>query len=407
MPRQQRKAACDPCRTSKLACDHEKPTCSRCRARNREGECVYRLAPFKKAKDSQANASLHASPARSRGAASDGNPARSASNGQDRSGPGLLPRHRLYPNPGYLGSSSHTALFGQLGGMGADEATGPHRAVSEAHISHGAQLVEQLCLSLDITACLSLVESWLKTGANLSLAAPFTQTCLLTVRALLTHDRGLSTDAMLVARDLFTHSCRALELARDTTADAFSAQFSQDRVRWETLCLFLVAVSRATMSTRCSYESISSEQQQRHVRRLAMHFADRCLEMCLSLDCLNDLQLVLLYENFILHTLVDGDQSKTPSPRASERCAELTCCCRLRLLAETRRPLQLLVCTRIPSRHRGARSLAPLSSKHPASCVWALLLCRQERVDFSGAPPEDPRKLLSFPPAGFRCLFLE
>ena len=41
-----------------------------------------------------------------------------------------------------------------------------------------------------------------------------------------------------------------------------------------------------------------------------MHLSDRCLEMCLSLDCLNDMQLLLQYENWIIHTFLDGDQSK-------------------------------------------------------------------------------------------------
>jgi hypothetical protein len=41
-----------------------------------------------------------------------------------------------------------------------------------------------------------------------------------------------------------------------------------------------------------------------------MSFSDRCLELSISLDCLNDLQLVLQYENFISHSNVDGDESK-------------------------------------------------------------------------------------------------
>ncbi|KAF4900256.1 hypothetical protein CGCF415_v010169 [Colletotrichum fructicola] len=40
-----------------------------------------------------------------------------------------------------------------------------------------------------------------------------------------------------------------------------------------------------------------------------MHFADSCVDICLSLDCLNDLHLVLQYENYIIHSLIDGDQS--------------------------------------------------------------------------------------------------
>ncbi|KAF4969339.1 hypothetical protein FSARC_3414 [Fusarium sarcochroum] len=47
----------------------------------------------------------------------------------------------------------------------------------------------------------------------------------------------------------------------------------------------------------------------RGLSRLAMQFSDAFLEIAVSLDCLNDLQLLLQYENFILHSMVDGDQS--------------------------------------------------------------------------------------------------
>lgn len=43
-----RLAACDPCRYSRLACDHSKPVCSRCRDRNQAANCAYRERPFKK-----------------------------------------------------------------------------------------------------------------------------------------------------------------------------------------------------------------------------------------------------------------------------------------------------------------------------------------------------------------------
>ncbi|OAA74181.1 Fungal transcriptional regulatory protein [Cordyceps fumosorosea ARSEF 2679] len=34
-------AACDPCRARKVACDHARPSCSRCRSKNRGSECFY------------------------------------------------------------------------------------------------------------------------------------------------------------------------------------------------------------------------------------------------------------------------------------------------------------------------------------------------------------------------------
>lgn len=43
-----RKAACEPCRKSKLACDHGRPACSRCTCQGRAGSCTYRASPFKR-----------------------------------------------------------------------------------------------------------------------------------------------------------------------------------------------------------------------------------------------------------------------------------------------------------------------------------------------------------------------
>ncbi|KAI1763101.1 hypothetical protein GGR53DRAFT_521185 [Hypoxylon sp. FL1150] len=42
-----RLVACDPCRKRKLACDHMRPVCSRCRKRKQDESCVYPVAPPK------------------------------------------------------------------------------------------------------------------------------------------------------------------------------------------------------------------------------------------------------------------------------------------------------------------------------------------------------------------------
>lgn len=56
----------------------------------------------------------------------------------------------------------------------------------------------------------------------------------------------------------------------------------------------------------------SNEETKHTLRRLCTRVGDYALEISLSLDCLNDLQLLLQYENFVVHSHVDGDQSKLP-----------------------------------------------------------------------------------------------
>ena len=38
--------SCEPCRKSKLACDHQMPTCGRCQRRRMEERCFYHPAPM-------------------------------------------------------------------------------------------------------------------------------------------------------------------------------------------------------------------------------------------------------------------------------------------------------------------------------------------------------------------------
>ncbi|CAH0005094.1 unnamed protein product [Clonostachys byssicola] len=318
MTSQPRLPACDPCRASKLACDHVRPVCGRCRAKAQGSSCEYRQRPFKKTRRTigggpspqinKNDQTVHRH--RSETVSSSSTPV---------SGP--LQKPNRYPNPGYLGSSSYTTLFGQLplgGGNSADgdgfnatpkNGTISEAMVNEAQVSHGAELIEQLHRFPHIPACVRLVKGWLATGANLALTESFTEQCAESAELILTGAQLGSRTAIEVSRDLFTHSCQPLIVNSSTTIEDFTAQFTNDNSRWESLCLFFMSVSRAALTFRSHHPPFDSEKQRRNLRRLSMYYADRCLDMSLMLDCLNDLQLMLQYENFILHTLIDGDQS--------------------------------------------------------------------------------------------------
>ncbi|VUC24616.1 unnamed protein product [Clonostachys rosea] len=318
MTNQPRLPACDPCRASKLACDHVRPVCGRCRAKAQGSSCEYRQRPFKKTRRTIGGGP---SPLNNRNDQIV-NRRRSetvSSSSTPVSGP--LQKPNRYPNPGYLGSSSYTTLFGQLPLGGGDSADGDgfnaapkngtisEAMVNEAQVSHGAELIEQLHRFPHIPACVRLVKGWLATGANLALTESFTEQCAESAELILTGAQLGSRTAIEVSRDLFTHSCQPLVVNSSTTIEDFTAQFTNDNSRWESLCLFFISVSRAALTFRCHSPPFDSEKQRRNLRRLSMYYADRCLDMSLMLDCLNDLQLMLQYENFILHTLIDGDQS--------------------------------------------------------------------------------------------------
>lgn len=153
-----------------------------------------------------------------------------------------------------------------------------------------------------------LVMFWLAKGTNLALAEPFVAQCTESVSQLFeSHDENWH---LVYARRLLQNSARPLHFNASTDLASFSSQFLDHYARWETLGIFFAAVSRATIDIPFFPALYTTEEQQYALRRLATKLSDFALEISLSLDCLNDLQLIVQYENFIVHSYVDGDQSK-------------------------------------------------------------------------------------------------
>lgn len=301
-------------------------------------------------------------------------------------------KSRRYPNPGYLGPSSHTTFFEHL--AGSNQHQGPNTsqdetnerssasgcAVNEDKVEQGATFLSQIRNSAQLTAWKSLTESWAGRGINLPLAEPFTLLCASAAcNAISGCDGGLSgpleglQTSVRTSKQLFTHTCKPLNAQIEDTIETFCELFCRTDARWETLGVFFTAVSRATIDITQFDGLYNSERERRVLRRLAMRYSDTCLDIALSLDCLNDLQLILQYENFILHSLVDGDQSKCASfPSSSWSVLNYVFCC----LAARARIIQLLKgskhCSRVPvSKTAACAALQLLAhiSHFPSNCT--------------------------------------
>lgn len=240
-----------------------------------------------------------------------------------------MPGH--YPNPGFLGMSSHSTIFNEVSTSSShppasfqDEKppTSPPPAdlIDDWAISDKALCALSRLIQMDIPRLVSLVQSWLQRGVNLPLAEPFVIHCLEAVSKwaqLIPIQRVGSDHSMQVrhqATVLLENTRKPIVIDRNSNIMEFLYQMLEKNIRWETLGIFLVAAARAVLDT-CSFAPLySSDKQRRHLIRVLTQIGDCCLETCLALDCLNDLQLILQYENFIVHSQVDGDQSKSCQP---------------------------------------------------------------------------------------------
>ncbi|KAJ5239473.1 hypothetical protein N7468_004092 [Penicillium chermesinum] len=287
-----RLAACEACRKAKLACDHHQPVCSRCQSTG--GICIYRTAPFKRRRIEKPSTLPSPDPS-----------------------PSFTPRRNPYPNPGYLGLSSHAAIFEHIATDKGDhsstrtlpnnEAPSPQRVGDNHLLLQGAEVLRHLLTAYPLSAMKELANFWLAKGANLALAEPFVADCTESVSQLFkSRDENWH---LVYAGRLLQNSAQPLHFLSATPLSEFSMQFLGHNSRWETLGIFFTAVSRATIDIPFFPSLYTSEEERYHLRRLATKLSDFALEISLSLDSLNDLQLIVQYENFIVHSYVDGDQS--------------------------------------------------------------------------------------------------
>ncbi|KAK1854267.1 hypothetical protein CCHR01_03119 [Colletotrichum chrysophilum] len=322
-----RLAACDPCRTAKLACGHERPVCARCVTNNREDVCVYRATPFKRKRTETLSPSFLSSKT-ARYQPLEDSPVSST------------PTRPLNPNPGFLGASSHISIFSHLiqDANDSPERTATSSVTSrpeaapntiyldeEPIVKNTVDLMRHVFQSFPLNAMQDLISFWRATGANLALAEPFVDECS---RALGTILEG-ETDK----DDWWHHSLTHLLLrnSRQTlgtnpgcSISDFTAQFVGQNLRWETVGIFFTAVIRATMEVPFFPSLYTSDVRRQQLVGLAIKVSDALAEICISLDCLNDLQLIAQYENFIAHSYVLGIQSYSAWRRLGDVIASIT-----------------------------------------------------------------------------------
>jgi hypothetical protein len=198
----------------------------------------------------------------------------------------------------------------------ADDLSGPPTpALGNSHMLDDQNLLRRathcanLLYSFKIPDLHQLVCLWLERGMNLSIAEPLVAACNDTVLEFSSADNSLATRSVQ-AKALLENSHRPMLLTKDSSIAEYVAQIIGDRLRWETAGLFLAAASRAVLDTQYFRPLYSSERQRRPLIQTLTQACDSCLEICLALDCLNELQFILQHENFMVHTHVHGDQSR-------------------------------------------------------------------------------------------------
>lgn len=180
----------------------------------------------------------------------------------------------------------------------------------DSKISKGAHLLNNIVSQLNIEACKRLVSFWLGKGTNLVLAGPLTE---ISVKSMVDELASLADDSAsrdLFVRRLYENSAKHLVFPRTATFTEYCDEICRNNIRWETLAIAFVALGRASIDVSYYPPLYSLQAELEAFQKLVTGFADLSLEFALSLGRMGDLLLVCQYENWILHSVIDGDQSE-------------------------------------------------------------------------------------------------
>ena len=352
------RSSCEPCRKSKVKCDHRFPVCQRCEARGISASCVYHPAP------------LTRSPAREL------RRTHKLSTQQDQTGFGVLDlsgdrlsepappstqapliaplvppaNMQIYTNDAfiaiqshppssldesdvelnahsvtkaagssYYGSTSYYSVFeradqvpnattdSQLPGP-AGEALHGGTHDGDPCVSRSPHLGSWILQNLQhVSIIQSLVEIYLRTSQVSPTAT------LILMKAVETLQCLASEDVHALAQKTTRNTQKPLQIPSEMHASTFSTLFTGDKLRWEFLGLvFAWAGLALSMSLPNEKNSATTPDgiSRTSFAQLLTACSDTCITLCRQNAHTNDIVSWCLYENLILQTFQHGEASE-------------------------------------------------------------------------------------------------
>ncbi|KAE8371329.1 putative fungal-specific transcription factor [Aspergillus bertholletiae] len=303
--------SCEPCRVSKIRCDHQQPTCRRCDIRGLSSKCYYHPAPLTRPrKKAQAPRSVSpVNPPREDDEILDASINRGDSVVPNGSQMGLTPTSQ----PTYLGSTSFMSAFHHdQQDMSLSTPKTAHastlRKAWSADFTHVFPRLVQLLRPLRLYE--DLVTDQYHRSPFAVIPAPLVLTPL---RLLRNHwDTEGWPQEGLGSRITQNTATQLIPIEANMTTDQFYHWFTGANLRWEFVGLiFALAGLGASVSSSSPLFSLNGKDEISS-DAFAMEMAaasHACLEICRQYDNVNDLVVWLNYTYYVLSSNIMGETS--------------------------------------------------------------------------------------------------
>ncbi|KAJ5287250.1 hypothetical protein N7478_002936 [Penicillium angulare] len=320
-------SSCEPCRRSKLRCDHARPYCSRCVRRNRSQKCYYHPSPSTRGADSYTGAStkheyneysvpppapqIHPVTPSTRTLASSTEDCPSESENYGR-GTGLVSlQNSLTPFAGSNDAHSRRS-FAYLTRTSICTPTQPY-PVTPATITQGVEVLR--CL-LDFNADFpEVARDQGETGAIESCGSFLFRAAWRATQSTLRKLESRPSLEQLTSAvlSIFEQTALPLQLPLSAENNAIEEALSGKSLRWETvsMCFIRIVYFSATLRTNrhSSHGSTPPNFDHQKTMRLAFESCMQTRAFCDQVDQTNDLTVWVLTSLIIPATWCFGDDS--------------------------------------------------------------------------------------------------
>ncbi|PWY80263.1 putative C6 transcription factor [Aspergillus sclerotioniger CBS 115572] len=319
--------SCEPCRKSKLRCDHGRPVCSRCSTKNIAARCFYHPAPMTKRV-----ASGLVKPSRQ---------SRSQPNSNISSpGPALESIHRLRTtlespsaSPGYLGSTSFSAVLAEHRlefslNLASSSMPGTlARPIDPERLQTGMRLLKLLH---SLKVCDSLIRRYYSRVLVGVIPETVMTSILRSTRNVLESiDHGGDVDSQfqdLVCK-ISQNTSRPLSTHGSMTVEQYCATFTDENLRWEAIGI-VFATSGISLSSTPENDpdlnQVAPDNPARdRLRAQLVEASGTCLGFCDQMSSVNELLGFYQYNDVAFLTHCYGDSSYQAWRRRGELSATI------------------------------------------------------------------------------------
>ncbi|PWY90199.1 putative C6 transcription factor [Aspergillus heteromorphus CBS 117.55] len=296
--------SCEPCRKSKQRCDHGRPVCARCTTKKIAARCFYHPAPMTK----QAAARRAAFPPQSQGLAQ-----HSSTTAQ----PPHAPIESPAAYPGYLGSTSYTAILAEYRtelALEAEDSTVSDpfaRSIDPGRLQSGLKLLKLLH---NLRICDNLLRRYYSRVLVAVIPEVIVTSIMRSIRDILDNlDTGQDMEGQLedLVGKISQNTSRPLSTRGLMTVEQYCATFTGGNLRWEAIGIVFATSGISLMSTPDSdpdLNQVATDNQTRdRLRAQLVEASGTCLSLCDQASSVNELLGFCQYNDMALLTHHYGD----------------------------------------------------------------------------------------------------